>query len=135
MNAIAKICLSLARLECLALACGSIAVVAIAVAPAHSQEVCVRDTENGEECPVPIRLRPTFSEEGERGFVERSFAESFLGEALGGVADPLGDGSIGGDNFGLDATADELNAGDRGLALDVPFDPTNVIIPLDAVAK
>ncbi|MGD1901083.1 MAG: hypothetical protein ACFB9N_02460 [Geitlerinemataceae cyanobacterium] len=131
MNAITR--LWLVRLELLALS--AIAALTIVSPPAYSEEVCLRDAENGDECPVPIRLRPTFSEEGERGFAQRSFADSFIGEALGGVADPFGGGSVGGENSGLDATADDLDAGDRGLTFDAPFDPTNVIIPLDAVSK
>jgi hypothetical protein len=131
-----------ARLELAALIVGAIAILGL-VARAEAQDVCTEAAENGEdaateqECIVPrppSRLRPTFSEEEERGFQERSFADSFLSDALTGMADPLGGGSVGGDVEG-DMILDELEPGDRGFTLEPGFDPTNVIIPLDAVSK
>ncbi len=142
-----RVFLSVARLELAALAISAIAILGLA-AGANAQDICTDDAENAEnsansatdeECvvprPTPSRLRPTFSEEDERGLQQRSLADSFLGDALSGMADPLGGGGgVGGDLDG-DMTIDELEPGDRGLTLEPGFDPTNVIIPLDSVSK
>ncbi|NJN60578.1 MAG: hypothetical protein HC795_02700 [Coleofasciculaceae cyanobacterium RL_1_1] len=133
--------LGVARLELAALAIGAIAILGLAL-KAEGQDLCADDAESSaadEECivprPTPSRLRPTFSEEDERGLQQRSLADSFLGDALTGMADPLGGGGgIGGDVDG-DMTIDELEPGDRGLILEPGFDSTDVIIPLDTISK
>jgi len=122
---------------------GSISIVMLAVVPqAKSQAQCgsadSSDSATDEDCIAPrppSRLQPTFSEEDERGLQERSLADSFLGDALRGAADPLGNGGSIGGNLETDTTIDELEPGDRGLTLEPGFDPTDVIIPLDAVGK
>jgi hypothetical protein len=136
-----RVWLGVARLELAVLAIGAIAILGLAL-KVEAQEVCVEGSEDAaadEECivprPTPARLRPTFSEEDERGLQPRSLADSFLGDALTGMADPLGGGGgIGGDVDG-EMTIDELEPGDRGLILEPGFDPTDVIIPLDMISK
>ncbi len=136
-----RVFLRVARLELAVLAISAIVMLGFAL-KAEGQEACPDGSENlaaDEECivprPTPSRLRPTFSEEDERGLQQRSLADSFLADALTGMADPLGGGgSVGGDVDG-DMTIDELDPGDRGLILEPGFDPTDVIIPLDAVSK
>ncbi|MDC0834525.1 hypothetical protein AY599_23060 [Leptolyngbya valderiana BDU 20041] len=94
-----------------------------------SADPCRDPNANIELCP-PQRLRPTFSEEESRGFEERGFSESFLGDALNGIADPLGSGTVGGGQLENESFRD-LSPVDRGF---IPaFDPTDVIIPIPAI--
>ncbi|MDY6936348.1 MAG: hypothetical protein SWY16_01675 [Cyanobacteriota bacterium] len=81
--------------------------------------------------PEERTVQPTFSEEVRIGLDEKGFSSTFLGDALNGISDPLGGGSVGGDveNRGLGA----ISPVDRGLI--APFDPTDVIIPTPAVRK
>lgn len=82
--------------------------------------------------PERRRLRPSFSEEERRGLEEKGFSSSFLNDALNGMSDPLGGGTVGGgESPGLDGG--EITPLDRGL---VPaFDPTDVIIPTSGIKK
>ena len=82
--------------------------------------------------PEPRRLQPTFSEEVRVGFDEKGFSSTFLGDALNGISDPLGGGTVGGGDL-EDVGLGEISPVDRGL---VPaFDPTDVIIPTSGVRK
>jgi hypothetical protein len=78
------------------------------------------------------RLRPSFSEEERRGLEEKGFSNSFLNDALNGISDPLGGGTVGGGELeGMEVG--EISPNDRGL---IPaFDPTDVIIPTAGVRK
>jgi hypothetical protein len=78
------------------------------------------------------RLRPSFSEEERRGLDDKGFSSSFLNDALNGISDPLGGGTIGGGELeGL--AVGEISPIDRGL---IPaFDPTDVIVPTAGVSK
>ncbi|HIK31561.1 MAG TPA: hypothetical protein IGS17_06470 [Oscillatoriales cyanobacterium M59_W2019_021] len=82
--------------------------------------------------PEPQRLRPSFSEEERRGFDERGFSNRFLNDALNGISDPLGGGTVGGGELeGLEVG--EISPIDRGL---IPaFDPTDVIVPTTGIRK
>lgn len=99
---------------------------------------CVNPTtpEDVEYCanlePEPRRLRPSFSEEERRGLDERGFSGSFLNDALNGISNPLGGGTVGGGELeGLELG--DISPIDRGL---IPaFDPTDVIVPTTGVRK
>lgn len=82
--------------------------------------------------PEQRRLRPSFSEEERRGLDEKGFSSSFLNDALNGMSDPLGGGTVGGSaSEGLEVG--EISPIDRGL---IPtFDPTDVIIPTAGIKK
>ncbi|MGB3557765.1 MAG: hypothetical protein WBA24_04400 [Geitlerinemataceae cyanobacterium] len=82
--------------------------------------------------PEPRRLRPSFSEEERRGLDERGFSGSFLNDALNGISNPLGGGTVGGGELeGLELG--DISPIDRGL---IPaFDPTDVIVPTTGVRK
>jgi hypothetical protein len=82
--------------------------------------------------PEPRRFRPSFSEEERRELDERGFSSSFLNDALNGMSDPLGGGTVGGGELeGLEVG--EISPIDRGL---IPaFDPTDVIVPTAGVRK
>ena len=99
----------------------------------NPKDPCQNPATNSDDCPVPQRLRPTFSEE-DRGLSERGFQNSFLGEALSGSPDPFGGGSIGG-NLDQQPNLPDITPVDRGLdpGFDTNFDPTNVIIPIDQI--
>lgn len=93
---------------------------------------CLDPDANAEECETRQRLRPTFSEEESRGIEERGFADSFLGDALNGVSDPLGGGTVGGGQVEREGFRD-LTPRDRGL---VPAtDPTDVFIPIPSIPE
>ncbi|MGC9502234.1 hypothetical protein [Baaleninema sp.] len=97
-----------------------------------SDDPCRGPNPDPELCPPPQRerLRPTFSEEESRGFEERGFSDSFLGDALNGISDPLGSGTVGGGQLENEGFRD-LSPVDRGF---IPaFDPTDVIIPIPAI--
>lgn len=82
--------------------------------------------------PEVRRLRPSFSEEERRGLPERGFSNSFLNDALNGMSDPLGGGTVGGGEL-EGGQVGEISPLDRGL---IPaFDPTDVIIPTSGVKK
>ncbi|MBO9999253.1 MAG: hypothetical protein J7641_09645 [Cyanobacteria bacterium SID2] len=97
-----------------------------------SDDPCRNPNADPELCPPQRdRLRPTFSEEESRGFEERGFSDSFLSDALNGLSDPLGGGSVGGGDLD-DGNFRDLSPVDRGL---IPaFDPTDVIIPIPALS-
>ncbi len=73
--------------------------------------------------PERQRLKPTFYEESRQDLTQRGFSETFLDDALNGMSDPLGGGSVGGGNVDPEGI-DPISPQDRGV-----FDPTDVIIP------
>ncbi|USR91383.1 hypothetical protein NEA10_01160 [Phormidium yuhuli AB48] len=80
-------------------------------------------------CPRRDRPQTSFSEEESRGIDERGFSDSFLSDALEGVADPLNGGAGITDVGGLEGEqVQNLNPVDRGLT-----DPTGVFIPVPSL--
>lgn len=112
---------------------GAIALCLSSAVPlvAQTSDRCRQPGVELESCP-PQRLRPTFSEEESRGIEARGFSESFLGDALNGIADPLGGGVAGGGELETPDRGD-LTPVDRRL---IPaFDPDGVFIPIPAIPE
>lgn len=87
--------------------------------------------QNESQRPQQQRLKPNFSEE-ERRFTNRGFKDSFLGDSLNGLSDPLGGGSAGMSVVEKDNLA-PISAQERGIL--PAFDPTDVIIPRPGVRR
>lgn len=87
--------------------------------------------QNEPQRPQQQRLKPNFSEE-ERRFNNRGFKDSFLGDSLNGLSDPLGGGSAGISVVEKDNLA-PISAQERGIL--PAFDPTDVIIPRPGVRR
>ncbi|NMG57530.1 hypothetical protein E1H12_03075 [Geitlerinema sp. P-1104] len=104
--------------------------VSVLSSPSQAQSPRRSCSQTGDEpgnCPRRDRPQTSFAEEESRGIDERGFSDSFLSDALEGVADPLNGGGTNPGTLEGDEIQD-LNPVDRGLT-----DPTDVFIPLPSL--
>ncbi len=88
---------------------------------------CTTAEEDQGPCVRRDRPATSFAEEESRGIEARGFSDSFLNDALSGVADPLSGGGAGAATVDADEMQ-QLSPVDRGFA-----DPTDVFIPLPSL--
>ncbi len=107
---------------------GLVFVLASPVQAQSPRRSCSRTGDEPGNCPRRDRPQTSFAEEESRGIDERGFSDSFLSDALEGVADPL-NGGVGTNVGGVEGDeTQDLNPVDRGLT-----DPTDVFIPLPSL--
>ncbi|OAB57881.1 hypothetical protein AY600_14485 [Phormidium willei BDU 130791] len=106
---------------------GLVSGVGMSVQAQSPRRSCSTAEEGPGQCTRRDRPSTSFSEEESRGIEVRGFSDSFLNDALSGVADPLAGGGAGAATVDADEMQ-QLSPVDRGLT-----DPTNVFIPIPSL--